>query len=468
MSFHRLPIVSNFRELDAPSRKFLAFTAINIFGWQCIIGEVLILFGREIQMPASWVGVLISILPFSQVLVAFTVPLVERFGPRRLLMAVWFARHTAALSVFAMPWAMAAWGHQAGWYVLLFATVGFCFTRAIGIGGWFPWIHEVVPREKHGLYFSSEQALILVITVIVAIATAQVLEWAGQPRGFYFVYGFGIAVGYGSVLLMRKIPGGAATPELTRKRRRSWAVYREALHDRQFMHFVFVAFVGLFGWALFMASYIMYLRDGLGYSSPRVLWLKGIASIGAVFALRHWGKHADRWGSGPALALTSAIHAFLAFAWVGLVPGAAATGWLVLPLLALSVIFVPACGAITIRGMMVRLKEHARVGYTNTYICLVAVGHGSAMVLAGQIIERWGLGGFRACFILSGVFSLLAAAMLRRLPQEPGKPSLGAPPNLLNPVTPVRSLGRAVWVTLGLEEREIRRRQGGRDGDGQA
>ena len=459
MKFSQLPVISYFSELDPPSRKFLAFTTINIFGWQCIIGEVLVLFGREIDMPASWVGVLMSLLPFSQALVVFTVPLVERYGPRRILTTVWVARHTVVLSVFSMPWAIAHWGPQAGWYVLVFSTAGFCFARALGIGGWFPWVHEIVPASRRGLYFSSEQSLVQAITVIVALATAQVLKWAGQPRGFYFLYAFGITVGFASIALMRKIPGGRATPDFARKRRRSWVVHRAALHDRDFMRYVGVAFLGVFSWGMFLATYILYMKDALGYSSPRVLLLKGIGSLGAIFALRHWGRYADRWGSGPALSHTAAGHAIVALAWVGLVPGWEGADWLIVPLIALSIIFLPASGAITVRGMMARLAKDSRVGYTNVYICATALGSGSAMVLAGQVIERFDLAGFRGCFLASSVFSLATAYLIRHQPQEPGKPRLRTPRNLLNPVTPLRSLGRTVWVTLGLEERKEKRRE---------
>jgi hypothetical protein len=38
------------RELPAPPRLFLIFTAFNVFSWQCIAGQALVLFARALNM----------------------------------------------------------------------------------------------------------------------------------------------------------------------------------------------------------------------------------------------------------------------------------------------------------------------------------------------------------------------------------------------------------------------------------
>jgi hypothetical protein len=126
------------KELPSAPRRFLFFPAINVISWQCIVGQILVLFARTLDMPPTWVGLLIACLPLSMLLVVVTVPLVEWLGPRWILTWGWLLRNLIATSVFAIPWAQAHWGQAGAWQVLLFATVGFCAIRALGVGGWVP------------------------------------------------------------------------------------------------------------------------------------------------------------------------------------------------------------------------------------------------------------------------------------------------------------------------------------------
>ena len=196
------------RELPRPPRLFLIFTAVNVFSWQCIAGPALVLFARAVNMPPAWVGLLLSFLPISMLLVVFAVPLVEWLGPRKLLLWTWLARNFFSLSVFLLPWAVSRWGEAGGWQVLLFATLAFSLIRAVGVGAWYPWLHEIVPRPLLGSYLSIEAAMSQVIIIVLALAMALILG-LGQGLGrFFLLYGAGIGAGFWSVQLIRKIPGG--------------------------------------------------------------------------------------------------------------------------------------------------------------------------------------------------------------------------------------------------------------------
>ncbi|HNT90018.1 MAG TPA: hypothetical protein PKL84_19295, partial [Candidatus Hydrogenedentes bacterium] len=130
----RLPIVSVVHELAPPGRRFLYFNFFNVISWQCVVGPAMILFARKIGMPASWVGFLISFMPLTMILVLFTVPLVNRLGPKNVMMKGWLSRNLIMSTVFLMPLAVRFWGPRAGWYVLTGATLGFCIVRAVAVG----------------------------------------------------------------------------------------------------------------------------------------------------------------------------------------------------------------------------------------------------------------------------------------------------------------------------------------------
>jgi hypothetical protein len=81
------------KELPSAPRRFLFFPAINVISWQCIVGQILVLFARTLDMPPTWVGLLIACLPLSMLLVVVTVPLVEWLGPRWILTWGWLLRN---------------------------------------------------------------------------------------------------------------------------------------------------------------------------------------------------------------------------------------------------------------------------------------------------------------------------------------------------------------------------------------
>jgi hypothetical protein len=441
------------RELPQPPRLFLIFTAVNVFSWQCIAGQALVLFARALNMPPAWVGLLLSFLPISMLLVVFAVPLVEWLGPRKLLMWTWLGRNILALSVFLLPWAVLRWGEAAGWQVLLFATLAFSLIRAVGVGAWYPWLHEIVPRPLLGSYFSIEAAMSQVIMIVVAVSMALILGLGQGLSRFFLLYGAGIGAGLWSVQLLRKIPGGKRRVAEIGVGGRSPAL-REALANQEYRRFFFLAMLGIASLMWLNAASVMYLRDMLFYSETRIMLLLGAGGIGVACTVHFWGKAADRFGSVPAMIQLLAAHALLAFAWWGLLPGGRMTGLLALPIIVFSAIFNVAFTMVSARGMLCRVRDEGRVAYTSLWILGVSTANGLPPILAGLLIDHLGLLGFRLCFCIAGGLGLAAAGLMFGLSPEEGKPPIGELHHLIRPGQPLRSLGRVFWITLGFGEKK--------------
>ena len=69
------PVISGYRALEPAPRRFLFFVAVNVVSWQNIVGPAMVLFARKIDMPEFLVGLLLSIMPFAQLLVLVTMPM---------------------------------------------------------------------------------------------------------------------------------------------------------------------------------------------------------------------------------------------------------------------------------------------------------------------------------------------------------------------------------------------------------
>jgi MFS family permease len=402
------------RELPSAPRRFLYFSTINVISWQCLVGPPLVLFGRALDMPPAWVGVLIGLMPLSMLLVIFTGPLVEWLGPRRLLTWGWLLRNLLAATVIAIPWAMKLGGKPGGWLVLLFATLGFCVFRAISVGGWFPWLHEVLPAHQRGRYLAAETALAQVVTILVVVGCGAILGQRGELGGFFLIYAVGIVTGLASVGLMHRIPGGEVQAEEVPGAPRGFAL-GPILRDRSYMRFVTRTFFCLAVLAGQSSVAVMYLRDVLAYSDRRIMYLAGAGSLAVALLIGYWVNRATRHNdSNPAMTGMLLTHSFFALAWLALLPGRGWTDGLALAVVIGSTFCNAAFTTMATRDMLGQVREPGRVGYTNIWIIATSLATGLVPILAGLLIDGLGLTGFRLCFLASGLGGLLAAATLFR------------------------------------------------------
>jgi MFS family permease len=411
---------------------------------------VLVLFARHLDMPAAWVGILISFAPLSQLLVIATVPLVERFGPKRILMISWILRNVAAAPVLAIPWLAGPGNERIGWYILGGGTLGFCIMRAIGSSGWFPWLHEIVPEDQRGAYFSTEQGIVQVTIVILAVTAALILGRSPTLSGFLCIYTIGLAAGLVSVLRMWRIPGGRKFVA-NRSVWEGFRAYRHVLADRGFMAYVALASMGI-GCIMWVgASHIMYMRDMLHMSSRTIMILTSMGAFAIVVTIRSWSRFAERKGSAQALALAVLAHSLVAFAWLALTPDGHWTRVLVAPVLVTGYVFGGASGALVSHGLLVRIPDvQNRISYTNVHTFFTALVFGITPIIAGYVITWWGLTGFRLCFLVSGVAGTICAVAGSFVPAE-NKVSVSEIDRILRPSMPLRTMARILWITIGLD-----------------
>lgn len=445
----QLPIVSGLRELDPGPRRFLLFIVFNVMSWQCIVGPALVLFARKIHMPPSWVGFLVAFMPLSTLLVVVTADAVRRMGPKRVMFTAWLSRNLIACSVFFMPLAITLWGHQAGWYVLMFSTLGFSLMRAIGSGGWFPWLHEVVPVAQRGTYFSTEASVTQLLNVVLTLAQAAMLLGDPDVPRFLLIYGIGIASGLFSLVWMFRVPGGKGVED-TQESRRGLAAYRHALADRPFLWFVLTASLCFSSISWLGTSSVLYMRDELGLSW-QIMVIMAASSMGVLLTIRAWGRFADHSGSARAMGLTLTGHALSGLAFLALIPGARWSLILIGPATILASVFSTAFWTSVHRAMLNYVKASDRVGYTNLWTIGTAFFSGITPVVAGVAIDWWGMWGYRVCFIMSGAMGLACALSCLWVVKESRmlQPSLS---RLVDPALPVRTIGRILWISAGLHE----------------
>jgi len=322
--------------------------------------------------------------------------------------------------------------------------------RAIGSGGWLPWLHEVVPDGQRGIYFSTESAITQLLNVVIMLGQAYVLRSATSLTPFLTIYAVGIISGLISLLWMWRVPGGKGQ-EIDDAVRETYQTYCVALKDKHFVLFVMTAALCFSATSWLSSASVMYMRDVLKVSQKHIMEMSAAASFGILLTIRAWGRFAEHSGSARAMFKSLFGHSAAALLFLLATP----TQEYLKTVLVIGVVFSGILGAAfwtaTHKAMLGYIPPEHRVGYSIIWTAGTALALGGTPILAGYLIEHFDYTGFQICFTISGLLGILCSIACRYIvaEKETSSPDIR---EILNPVLPIRTLIRIAWITLGLDE----------------
>ena len=451
--FTKLPLIGAVKDLNPAPQKYLAFTAFNVISWQCIVGPAMVLFARYIGMPPNKVGVLISLMPFTTLLAVFMVPFVTRIGPKNLMLRTWLIRNLIMLPVFTIPFVISKWGNSAGGNLLIVLTLGFCIARAFGAGGWLPWLHEVVPHEQRGIYFSAEAGVVQLVNVGILIFQGLFLGKNPSITEFLIIYAVGILGGLVSLFWMARVPGGAGK-KIPIKIEDFYRPYKAVLGDKAYLLFLMSAFISLSATNWYGSVIVLYMRDILKFSERDILWITSVGSFMIMVTAPAWGRYSDQFGSSPAILRSLLCHAFLVLPFIEFYPQYNWVKYLVPIFVVMIAVFSAAFWTSIHRAMLNMVPEKFRIPYTNMWTVVSGLALGLTPIFAGQVIQVWGWKGFQICFAIAGILCIISAVLCYVTIKE--KIRLEQPPIInviLSPKNAITVLLEGFTISLGLQRK---------------
>ncbi|MBU2515819.1 MFS transporter [bacterium] len=451
-----MSVLNDLQSLPPDSRKFLVFTGFNLVSWQCIVGTVLVLFSRALGMPSSWVGTLLSFLPLSMLLVIFSIPAVETYGPRKLLIVTWLMRNIVASFILTIPLAIYLWDIEISWYILLFSILCFSLVRAFGVGAWFPWLHELVPKNRMGAFFSVETILAQVLTVLVTFGLAVILTINNGLERFYWIYGIGITAGLLSVWFARYIPGGISH-SLNTDPSEKFLVLRHALRDKKYLQFIMLIILSISAIAWINVSSILYLRDVLGYSDSKIMNLVTVGAIGVALAVQFSSKILESFRSKVILSFLMALQMLISICWCLISPDIKSTLFYTLPLIVFGAIINAGFIIVASQMMMGMAPNQDRVGYTSLWITGTSISNGIPPILSGWLIRLFQMPGYRTCFLLAAGSATIVAILWSRFRWDEEEKILNIH-HIVKPHQPLRTLQRITWLVRSRKKNNSHKR----------
>jgi MFS family permease len=411
---------------EAAQADLLRFTALNALSFEILAGQILILFARQVGASLADIGLLAALLPFASVIQLGIPPLINRFGPRALMLAGWGARTAVAAALLLVPAAGDRGGPEAATGVLLLVMGGFYLCRAVGMSSWLPMLQEIVRPQDRGLYLSRQEWLRQVSIVLIAVVTALYLLGAPGVTRYLHIIAVGVAAAAWSLYYLGRVPNVGATDEPVDRDyfKRAMAPMRDGLFRRYLFFSVTLRMV----LSAFSPFLIVFLREGLHLPASGVIAVNTVSSLGAIATLSWWGRWSDRVGAKPALAVSIAGVAFSLVLWVFTGP---IDGWLWTGIPAVALLLGIFTGGLTVsmsRFELGFIPIEGRAHYVASNVTAVGLSSGIAAFAAGWFLQALRnvsldltlltLDRYRLFFVLSAALLAIPLVARMQLPEE--------------------------------------------------
>ena len=198
--------------LPASTRSLLAFQSFNALNFTIAIGAPMVLLARFLGASEREVGMVMSLVPFLAILQLPGTALVERFGPRRVMIWGWSIRSWALLIAAALPLLIDTLSRST--LVLLLGLSLFLFSgiRGLASASWHPWLNKLLPEGTRGHYLGKEQRVMNLSASLALIVSALFL--GEEPAGWRFSILMAAAwlLGLASTYFLARVPRDDPAP----------------------------------------------------------------------------------------------------------------------------------------------------------------------------------------------------------------------------------------------------------------
>ncbi len=371
----------------------LAVSAFVIVTTEFIIVGLLPSLARDLDIPVSLAGQLVTLFAFTVMLAGpFLTALVSHIERKRLFIVI--------LAIFAVSNAVAAcatnvWILGLGRFLPALALPVFWGTASQTAG-------ELVGEERSAKAVAQVYmgiAAAMVFGIPLGTLAAEAIDWRGT---FWLLSGISLLM---AVLI------AVSMPQIRQPKKESLAEQASILKDPFFLGNIALSVVVFT--AMFTAY--TYLADTLQHvammpASQVGWWLMGFGVLGLA---GNWlgGALVER---GPLLA-TAVATAILAVGMAATTPFALSHGWLILALAAWGIANTALYPICQVRVMKAASHSQALAGTLNVSMANAGIGLGA--IIGGAVIQHWGLpdiGYVAAAIALLAILLSLAVGSLRQ------------------------------------------------------
>lgn len=307
------------RGLPPYTKWLLGFQGFNALSFTLCLGAPMVLTARYLGAKESWIGVMISLTPFLVIMQLFATNTAERWGYRRLMLSGWTARAFALLAIVPLPLLVGRVPSIVLVVAMFAANFAFNFIRGFASGTWFPWLTQLIPDGKRGLYLGWDNTIINLSALLTLFASAAFL--GDNPAGWRYsaLYGISIAAAFTSVFFLRRVPHrmpAAAESRSGRSVAQLVEVAKDIWSRPSFRRITRYVSLYVFALAAVPGFLVLYLKEELHWGDGKILYLQAASTIGVSVTALWWGRICEQAGSRPLMRLASIGNLLVLLFWV--------------------------------------------------------------------------------------------------------------------------------------------------------
>lgn len=375
------------------------------------------LFALELGLSDGQIGILGGIVPFFQVIGIAALPLITRWGARRIAAIGMALRYLFLLTFLVVP---VFAGDPGTIFVILLATmIGFSLLRSLSEAAYVPWSQEFLPRAVRGRVGGVMALVVVPVALVLSWGIGTWLDASDGIGRFYPVFLGGIVAGIAGAAALFGLRGGAPGAGAGRGLRNLGV----AIADRNFVLFLFASSTQYLVFVAINLFLVLFFRDRLGMSAgDLVLWAAFIPVGGAMGSLVA-GWFVDRYGT-HAIRLSLGAGQVVLLCLLPLVP--AETAWagpLVAAIfLVFGLLFQSGLGVDNVY-MLNAVPPAAKESYMALRYSVDGIVGGGATFAAGGLL-LWldqvqpAIGSFGVLFLLAAGVAVASGLAFSRLREE--------------------------------------------------
>jgi MFS family permease len=369
------------------------------------------------------IGLLSSLPPLISLVQLFTPSLLRRFGGKRKELTI------ATIGIARLLWLLLVilpflfFLHQSNAPLWIIIGIICISTGLNAIGGisWLSWMGELVPRKRFGRYFSSRNLNNGVVGMVTAMAGGIVFDlWKKNTPDSFDIFGFGgiffigLVFGILSVYMMKGIPEpGLPMPK---KHVTPWKEWMAPLRDKNFRWFIIARMFWVFSVGIAAPYFSVYAIKNLKLDYSYIQFTNLIATAGALYCMRFWGRLIDHFGNKPLLILSNIMKALYPLGWLLVTP---TDYWFVLPLVQLFCCFDSGIN-LSVYNLLLKLSPKGdNTAYLATYTACINFSLAISPLIGGWAVTRFAhndvftfgiyqIDALKVLFLISGLFRLIS------------------------------------------------------------
>jgi MFS family permease len=283
-------------------------------------GAFLVGYAISLGAPNTVMGLLMAIIPLTQLLQIPSIYVVEKYRTRRVItIYASIAGRSIWLFVALIPFLFNA---EIGLIALLAAVLLNSSIGALGTCSRNSWWRDLVPEDQLGSFFSRRMKLAAIMSIPLVVFAGLYVDSLRSSSGSYQPYGYSILFiiafifGMISIYFISKTPEPRmAPPEGERKLLK---MILQPLKDPNFKKLIVFQSVWNFAINLAAPFFIVYMLNMIGppMSMSYVILLMVLSQLMNIGFLQIWGRFSDRYSNKSVLGICSPMYLFCIFLWV--------------------------------------------------------------------------------------------------------------------------------------------------------